>query len=789
MKVEFALFLGIVAGLPAAFAQPAPQLNAVSETWLTRGSTNLLTVTGEALADLETVLASGSGVTASLLPLALPRIDLVGESNGLKVTAKPPGNSRQIQLVIATDAEPGPRNLRAAGPAGVSNPVRIEVSEFRELHEPAGDTDEATRGIPILPLPVGYSGVLSKPAESDWFEFSARQGERLIFDVQANRTGSPLDATLVLMDAAGKELARSEDAHGLDPFVDFTAPADGDYTLKLFDLRFQGGADYRYRLVAGALPYVDFLFPFGGRRGETVPLQLEGRNLEGADALTMEIREDAPIGRKDIRARTPRGSSNPLPFEIGRWPETLDREPNDTAATAQAVAAPLVINGRLGRTNDVDFFRWRARSDEKTVVEVRARAFASPLDALLTVMGTNGTVLAQNDDANGLDARLEFDAKSGTDYTVSLRDLTDRGGPRFGYRLAIQPADLTPGFVVRVSEPRPRVHRGATAALRCEVERRNGFDGSIRVTAEGLPAGVGCAPLVLGPAGPKYGWLILNASSAPALGYFPLRLVATAELGGRPVTQVAEFPDDSYVTVLPEAPFAVELGQAMASVEQAGSLAFDVAVMRKPGYTGEIKVVAEEVPGMAIPPVTLATDQSRGKLAARVAYNAEAGPHPLMVRAEASVAGQPVTVHAASAIPVQTDGIPYFIVAMLPGSSFFLTNPVKLSATALPAGSVSVANQTEFVVKVDRRGLAGEIPLTLEGLPSGVSANATNIAANASEAAFHLLVSDRTATGTNHQFRVAATVTHQNRIWHQQTEPITLTVAAPESVAPTTAAK
>jgi hypothetical protein len=49
-----------------------------------------------------------------------------------------------------------------------------------------------------------------------------------VFDVEANRTGSPLDATMVILDAQGRELARSEDAHGFDPFLVLKAPADGE---------------------------------------------------------------------------------------------------------------------------------------------------------------------------------------------------------------------------------------------------------------------------------------------------------------------------------------------------------------------------------------------------------------------------------------------------------------------------------------------------------------------------------------------------------------------------------
>lgn len=766
-----------------AFAQPAPKVSSLSETWLTRGTTNRLTISGEALADVAQVIVSGSGITASLAPVALPSVSLAGAHDGVQATPVPTVNARELTLVLDPGLEPGPRALRLAGPSGVSNPLSFEVSEWTELREAALVQSTPAPGIPVLPVPAAVSGVIGQAAEADWYEFPARRGERLIVDVQANRVGSPLDATLVLFDRAGNELARSEDAHGLDPFLEFTAPEDGDYTVKLFDLRFQGGADYRYRLVLGPLPYLDFLFPFGGRRGETVPVRMEGRNLGGAETMNFEIRPDAPLGRRELRAKTALGSSNPLPFDIGTWPEIADREPNDTLATAQAITAPVSLNGRLGRTNDVDYYRWRARADEKTVVEVLARPFGSALDALLTVSDAQGAVVGQNDDANGPDARVVFDAKANTDYVVALRDLTDRGGSRFGYRLVIQPEDTTPNFVVRVAEPRVRVPRGGSTAVRCEIERRQGYDGVVRVSAEDLPAGVTASPVILSTAGAKFGWLILTAQTNAALGFQRWRLTAAAEMGGRATQRAVETADDVYLAVLPEVPFRLDVSQALASVDQAGTFSLDVTVSRREDFPGEVKVVAEDVPGVSFTPLTLAGDQARGKISGRLAYNAETGAHPVALRAEATVGGRAVMTHAPVAPPVMTEGIPLFIVAMLPGSSFFLTNPVKLSATALPEGSASVANQTEFVVKVDRRGLAGEIPLQVEGLPAGISITSTNLAANSNEAGFRLVVSDRAPLGTNHQFRVAATVTHQNRIWRQVTEPITLMITAPEPVA------
>lgn len=761
----------------SARPQPPPKLDSLSATWFQRGTTNEVTLNGEALSGANAVLFTGAGIAGSFATKPPPSVTLEGSSGGLSVDPADTGKTLTLQLVVTDNAALGSRELRLAGPNGVSNPLTVNVSDVPELLErkPNNAADQA----PLLELPVAVSGVIGGGTESDYYRFKAKAGDKVVLDVEANRVGSPLDPTLVLLGADGKELARSEDTHGLDPFLEFTPAADGEFTVRLHDLRFQSGGDYRYRLVAGVVPYLDFLFPFGGKRGSSVELQLKGRNLDGADKMTIRIAPDAPLGRQDLRAHTPRGYSNPQPFEAGDLPEFMEAEPNNAGDKANAVGAPVVINGRIGEPKDVDVFRFKAPGDQKLVIEVRARQFGSPLDALLTLSDTNGAVLQRNDDASGLDARLEFDAKKDTEYLISLRDLTDRGGERFGYRLSLQPPNIIQDFTVRVAGGRYRVSRGGTVAVRCEIERRNGFDGIVRVVGEGLPAGVTASALVLGAA-PNFGWVTLSASQDAALGYAPLKLTAVGELVGRAVVRAAQPAEQGWLTVLPEAPFTVDVAPTTVLVEQNASVSLDVNVVRRGGFDGEVKVLAEDLPGVSVPAVTISAGQSRAKLTLNAAYNAEVGTRPVMVRAETTVADNVVVQHAPVSVQLTTQGIAMFLTAMLPGSSFFRTDSFKLSAVALPGGTKSEANQTEFVVKVDRRGLPGEIALALEGLPAGVTATVNNIAADKNEAAIRLVVSDKAETGKELSFHVVGSATHQDRIWRQKTQAVKLFLTAPE---------
>ena len=100
-----------------------------------------------------------------------------------------------------------------------------------------------------------------------YFILICETAARLICDIFAQRIGSPLDSYMVLYDPNGAEVVKSLDGNGLDSFIDYTAKQEGKYTLHIRDVRYQGGGNYLYRLNIGELPYLQSVFPLGGKRG------------------------------------------------------------------------------------------------------------------------------------------------------------------------------------------------------------------------------------------------------------------------------------------------------------------------------------------------------------------------------------------------------------------------------------------------------------------------------------------------------------------------------------------
>ncbi len=703
-----------------------PRLNSLTPRWLQRGTTNTVTLKGENLAGFTEFLLSGApGLAVTVVPAAAPTVTVVSDDDAVAVAADT-NREVTVRVAVGPHAGLGARELRLASPLGVSNPEAVEVGSLPEVREvePNNTLAEAQR----VELPAVLNGVIDAPTEVDTFRFHVRKGEEYVFDVHANRFGSALDPSLRLLDAQGHELARGEDELGLDAFIAFAAPADQDCILQLRDFRFRGGPDFTYRLYAGALPYVDYFFPFGGRRGQTVAVAVRGRNLDGLKELNLGIAANAPLGLQEVRAHTPRGFTNARWLDVGAAPEFTETEPNDTAAQANTVGLPVSINGRIQADKDVDQFRFKVGPGETVVFEAYASVFGSPLIPLLTLTDAQGHVLQRNHEGAGrADARLEQTFAQAGDYVIAVSALLAGGGENYGYRLtARQPA---PDFAAVCLVDTPRVHRGATAALRVEVRREGGFGGDVEIVPEALPAGVTCAPLVITPAFGG-GTLMLSAAPQAALGHGRFRLRALGAMGGQRVARAVR-PQagdrrvkEAFVTVLEALPFQVEPLTLSATVAQSEGGAIAVEVTRQPGFTGEIRLALEGFSAGRDPitrsletePVTLKGVETRARLSFKARLDSELGTRPVWVRAESTVAGRAVSC-VSRPVMFTADEFPFVLATSLP----------RVSVTAPAGGATSAANEAEFSVRAVRRGwFTDAITLALEGLPEGVTATATN---------------------------------------------------------------
>lgn len=102
--------------------------------------------------------------------------------------------------------------------------LRLLVSDFPELLEDLLPVSEAARVLPTLPVAV--SGRTREPGEEDVYRLAVKPGDKLRFNLQSARLGSPTDMVLEIRNAKGGRLAINDDAPGTpDPRLDYTVPA------------------------------------------------------------------------------------------------------------------------------------------------------------------------------------------------------------------------------------------------------------------------------------------------------------------------------------------------------------------------------------------------------------------------------------------------------------------------------------------------------------------------------------------------------------------------------------
>lgn len=777
-------FFGALAMAALVFhgaAQPVPKLDSISKPWLQRGTTTRLTLKGEHLEGAEKIVISGApGLAAQLVPESETRISVESSLGGIRSAPPPDRNEVVVDLSIEPAAPPVTRELRVVSARGVSNPLPVHVGPLPELESEARTKREEAQNVD---LPAAITGVLDKPALSHFFKFGARKNRHVILEVRAARDQSKLDSSLAVLTLEGRELARNEDAAGLDSILDFNPPEDGQYIAELRDFRYEGGGDFTYRLLAGVMPYVASIFPFGGQRGKSVEIQLEGSNLEGAGKLRLQLDADAPLQKQEIRAATPLGLSNPFLFEVSDLPSRRETEPNSALDQADEIPIPVAIDGRIGSKKDYDAFRFHARKGQRIVFQTEAFAFGSRLDAVLILTDDRGNVLARNDDANAVDARIDYRFKEEGAAFIMIEDLLGRGGNDFPYRLTAQTPP--PDFAVSVSPDTPRIHRGGHVPIRCELSRFNGFNAPVKVVCESLPPGIHAEPLIFSPDGPGVGLLMLAADAGAPLGSFPLRIAGFSLSAGDTSLRRESRPysgdravDQSFLTVLDAAPFSIIAGTLLASVEQNQSGTIEVMVERSDGFEGEIKVIPESFSparegisrSFEFQPLILKAGQISGALTLRAKTDAELGARPTVLRAEASL-GESLLTDYSLPIPVATAEIPFVTTTSLK----------KLVVIALPESAGSAASEAVFSVKVNRRmGFDGALKVSLEGVPDGVKANVTDVSAGESEAAIKLVATEKAEAGKDYSIIVTAAGTHQDRTYRFKADPVVLTIKAPE---------
>ncbi len=493
---------------------PAPRLLTIMPMGGQAGSTFEVTLSGEHLDQPDALRFSDPRVQATP----------VNDSSG-----KPVPN--RFQVTIAADCPTGLVEASVTTRLGLSASRIFSIDRLPETmqSQPQPIAAEATE------LAIDSICNATVPVRAiNHHRFNARQGQRIVIDCAAQGIDSKLKPVVIVADAEGRDLV-AERGGGL---IDFKAPADGSYLIKVHDLTFQGGPFFFYRLSL--------------------------RSIGSEDKLPERMASTRAV---NAASWPPHGAPSTTALN--------ELEPNDQHEQAQRIELPCDLSGSFAPEADVDRFEFMAKKGDVWWIEVASDRLGRPTDPTLLVQhidtssgqeqrtdvallsdipspvkvsGNNYAYDGPPYNAGSSDVLGKVEIQHDGLHRIQLLDAFGgtRNDPRNVYRMVIRRA--TPDFALvawamhmelrngdRNALSKPIALRGgATMPLEVVVIRRDGFDGEIRLAMENLPDGVTATGLNI-PAGQSRGMMLISADEGAPRGVTSANFFGEAEIHGEVV--------------------------------------------------------------------------------------------------------------------------------------------------------------------------------------------------------------------------------------------------------------
>jgi hypothetical protein len=232
------------------------------------------------------------------------------------VDAARPGDSEANSLRVRITVDPasplGVYPVRVLTDQGLSDPFPLAVEQLPQIAEKEdnGNIDwhlkESQWTAQRITLPTVIEGELPTRRDIDFFRLSGESHQRIFAGVQSASIGSGSDLGLDLLSLDRYYATHVEtwgDERGNPPLF-ATLPYRGDYLFGVLNAQHRGTRYPRrfYRLTIGALPAAAEVYPLGGRRAETIRVELQGGTLDGVMVvpvtLTPELGEPATVPYK-----------------------------------------------------------------------------------------------------------------------------------------------------------------------------------------------------------------------------------------------------------------------------------------------------------------------------------------------------------------------------------------------------------------------------------------------------------------------------------------------------------
>ena len=385
----------------------------------------------------------------------------------------------------------------------------------------------------------------------------------------------------------------------------------------------------------------------------------------GKVTAKITLAADAKPGVYELRVVSPRGVSTAGMFEVSMLPEVMAAK--NTRGTPLEIKAPVVVNGNLAERAERHYFKLAAKAGQRIIFNLKGYRFNDSTQLFfnpnLRLYDAAGKELAENHGYYDLDPLIDWTCPTDGDYILEVRDLLGRGNPSSVYRLWIGEIP----YDTLLYPPAAKAGTKPTLAL------------------TGKGSGSASTWSVQAPAEP--GFTVVNSPAGPQTIYVTGNRVVTEEIGGLSGANV--------VTVVP----ATVSGR----ITRAGEA--DTYTLQGDG-TFEFESIGSRLGSPCAPRLSLLNSDGR-RIAqlgpeGRAGWRIEKGKTYSLLVEDANGKGGSEFVYVVEARPVRP------VIEMV-------SRPDNI--TVRPGMSTAV-----HVIVTRREGVTGNLEVTAEGLPPGVTA-------------------------------------------------------------------
>jgi len=412
-----------------------------------------------------------------------------------------------------------------------------------------------------------------------------------------------------------------------------------------------------------------------------IPIPTEATSLGLSPTNHLKEPNQVELEGYVYRLSTPAGPSNPVFISHVKSQIVVEQEPNNDPAKPQTLSLPCEVAGQFFPNQDIDWFSFEAQKDQTYVISLFSERLASPTDPAIVVQHVSSDaegketvrVVQEQDDITTLfsnppfdspshDVAIKFTADVDGMHRIMVRDLYSGsnahprniyrmtiGAPQPDFRLVVTSRALIEVGPARVIAGSPTLLQGGSQPMLVQAYRSGGFDGPITLSVEGLPAGVSCKPVVIGPNQQQVS-LVASAAVDAAPWSGPVKVVGTATLDGQDIRRdalagsavwdknsgvemtSARIAREATLAVIPElAPVSLTfLEDKPLETARAGKLTVPLKIERRMELKGNPKLEARGLPPeIKIAPVTLDAQSNEAKVEIAVEPNTPPGDYSM----------------------------------------------------------------------------------------------------------------------------------------------------------------